>query len=75
MFSDSIAAILSVAKVDALPSKRTTKIHSTIKLLKGLQKDIKFLWIPSHCAVVGNEKAHYLAKKGTALSHTFTSKL
>jgi hypothetical protein len=41
IFSDSAAAILSVAKYGALPSKRITEIHSSIKLLKGLQKRYK----------------------------------
>jgi hypothetical protein len=36
--------------------------HKGIKLLKGLQKDIKFLWISSHYGVVGNEMADYVAK-------------
>ena len=42
IFSDSAAAIHSLAKADALPSKRVTEIHSSIKQLKGFQKDIKF---------------------------------
>jgi hypothetical protein len=61
IFSDSTAAILSVAKFYALPSRSITEIHSSIKLLKGLLKDIKFWLIPSHCGVVGNEVADYLA--------------
>jgi hypothetical protein len=32
-FSDSSAAIQSIAKLDVLPSKRVTEIHSFIKLL------------------------------------------
>jgi ribonuclease HI len=72
IFSDSTAAILSIAKCDALPNKRIKEIHSSIKLLKGLQKDIKFQWMPSYCRVVGNEMADCLAKKGTATSQTFT---
>jgi hypothetical protein len=39
LFSDSTAAILSVAKYVVLSSKRITEIHSAIKLLEGLQKD------------------------------------
>jgi hypothetical protein len=45
IFSDSSAAMQSIAKLDALPGKRVTEIHSSIKLLQGLQKDIKFQWI------------------------------
>jgi ribonuclease HI len=75
IFSDSSAAIQLIAKLDALPSKRVTEIHSSIKLLQGLQKDIKFQWIPSHCGVMGNEMAYYLAKKGTKASQTSACKL
>jgi hypothetical protein len=42
IFSDSILVIQSVAKSDALPSKSIIEMHSSIKLLKGLQKDIIF---------------------------------
>jgi hypothetical protein len=42
IFSDSISVIQSVAKFDVLPSKSITEMHSFIKLLKGLQKDIMF---------------------------------
>jgi ribonuclease HI len=69
IFSDSSAAIQSIAKLDALPSNRVTEIPSSIKLLQGLQKDIKFQWIPSHCGDVGNEMADHLAKKGTKIKH------
>jgi hypothetical protein len=61
--------------LDTLPSERVREIHSFIKLLKGLQKDIKYQWIPSHSCVVGNEIADYLAKKGTKISQTSACKL
>jgi hypothetical protein len=34
IFNDSSAAIQSIAKLDALPSKRVPEIHSSIKLLR-----------------------------------------
>jgi hypothetical protein len=71
VFLDSSAAVLSVAKFAALSSKRLTEIHSSIKVLKGLQKDIKFQRIPSHCDVVGNEVVEYLARKGIVISQMF----
>jgi hypothetical protein len=51
IFSDSSAAIQSIAKLDALPSKRVTEIHSSIKLLQGLQKgnQISVATIPLWC--------------------------
>jgi ribonuclease HI len=64
IFSDSISAIQTIAEFDTLPSKRVTEIHSSIKLFKDLQKNIKFQWIPSYCSVIGNRIADYLAKKG-----------
>jgi ribonuclease HI len=66
--SDPTGAVLSVAKFNVLPSKRISEIHSSTKLLEGLQKDTTFQWIPSHFGVVGNETADFLAKKGTAIS-------
>jgi hypothetical protein len=75
IFSDSGAAVQSIAKLDAFPSKRVTEIHSSIKLLQGLQKDIKCQWIPYHCGVMGNEMADYLAKKGTKINQTSVCKL
>jgi hypothetical protein len=44
-------------------------------LLQGLQKDIKFQWIPSHCGVMGKEMADYLEKKRTKFSQTSAFKL
>jgi ribonuclease HI len=75
IFSDSSAAIQSIAKLDALPSKRVTEIHSSIKLIQGLQKDIKFQCIPSYCGIMGNEMADYLEKKRTKISQTSACKL
>lgn len=68
IFSDSNAAINSLTKADELPSKRVTEIHSSIEQSKGLQKDIKFQWVPSHSGVVSKEMADYLARKGTTIS-------
>jgi hypothetical protein len=45
------------------------------KMLKGFQKDIKFLRIPSHCSVAANEAADYPAKKGMKISQTSACKL
>jgi hypothetical protein len=72
--SDPISTIQSVAKFDTLPSKRVTHIHSSIKLLKGIQKDIKLQCILSHCGVVDKEIADYFAKKGTKISQTSACK-
>ena len=43
--------------------------------MKGLQKDIKFQWVPFYCGVVGNEMADYLAKRGITISQTSACKL
>jgi hypothetical protein len=50
-------------KIYTVPSKRVTKIHSSITLFEGFQKDIKFYWKPFQCGVVDIEIADYLAKK------------
>jgi ribonuclease HI len=69
IFSDSITATELRKKSDALPHKRVTEIYSYIKLLKGLQKHIKFMWISYHCDVADNEQADHLANKGTKIKH------
>jgi hypothetical protein len=43
--------------------------------LKGLQKDIKFQWVPFHYGVVSNEMEDYLAKKSTTISQISAPKL
>jgi hypothetical protein len=70
VFNDSISAINSIAKFDTLRSKRITETHSSNKMLKGFQKDVKFQWLPSHCGAVCNAIAGYSAKKGTKISQT-----
>jgi hypothetical protein len=75
IFSDSTAAVLSIAKFHVLQRKMITEIYSSIKLLKGLQKDITFQWISSRCCVLDKEMADYLAEKGTATSQMFMCKL
>jgi hypothetical protein len=45
------------------------------KVIYSGTKDTKFQWIPSHCGVMGNEMADYLAKKGTKISQTSACKL
>jgi hypothetical protein len=65
ILSDSISVIQSVTKFDALPYKSVTELHSSIKLLKGLQNDIIFQWIASPYGVIDNETADYSVKKGS----------
>jgi len=36
--------------------------------LTGLQKNIKIQWVPTHCRVVHNGMADYLAKRGISIS-------
>lgn len=63
MFSDLATEFQSLAETDVLPSQKVTEINLFIKQMKGLQKDIKFQWVLSHCGVVGNEVADYVARK------------
>lgn len=41
------------------------EINSSIKMLKSLQNDIKFQWLPFHFGIVGNVMANGFTKKGT----------
>jgi ribonuclease HI len=74
-FSDSTSAKTIDSKIDALSSKVVTESHSLTKMLKGLQKDTTFLWIPYHFGVVANEAADYPAKKAMKISQTSACKL
>lgn len=65
IFSDSKSVIVALA--NAKLSGRTSFLileikHCVANLLK-VRKRIKFIWIPSHCGIVGNERADLAAKE------------
>lgn len=65
IFSDSKSVIVALANVRL--SGRTSFLileikHCTANLLK-VGKRVKFIWIPIHCGIVGNERADAAAKE------------
>jgi ribonuclease HI len=60
---DSIAAIQAVANKESQDKKVILARHGEKKKKKNLQtKGVKVMlqWVPSHCGLLGNEKADYL---------------
>ena len=62
IFSDSKSALQAIY-TSVCTTKRTAEIYQSIKHLQSLHKLIVLQWIPSHCGILGNEKADALAKK------------
>jgi hypothetical protein len=84
LFNSVSAYSVAFKKANILPAyssynflldKGVGEIHLSVKLLKVLQTNIKFHWIPTHCCVLGNEKADYSEKRGTKVSQTSAFKL
>ena len=70
IFSDSKAAILSVASTETI-STETRDCQDLIQQRKGKHKQIALQWIPGHCQITGNEQADLLAKKGAKITQTY----
>ncbi|GFX04695.1 general transcription factor II-I repeat domain-containing protein 2 [Trichonephila clavipes] len=50
---------------------RTTVYVNCRELLGKIKGKIVFQWVPSHCGLWGNERADFLAKKGTGILQNF----
>ncbi|XP_055592582.1 uncharacterized protein LOC129744196 isoform X2 [Uranotaenia lowii] len=69
----------SLSSVDAIRSIRPgkhspfflEKIRDTLSALTRRRFPITFVWVPSHCSIVGNEKADSLAKVGATEGDTY----
>lgn len=75
IFCDSKAAISAICNLQdpkIVPVKETQEI---IRSLQQKNKKIAIQWIPAHCDLDGNEKADSLAKKGTKIKQTGTTRL
>ncbi|MGL5072521.1 MAG: ribonuclease H family protein, partial [Aeromonas salmonicida] len=76
IISDSKAAIQAIASKESMDCEvRQCKV--LLLRLYNESKEVVLQWIPAHCEVYGNEKADYLAKRGSKmpqvpknLSHT-----
>lgn len=67
IFCDSKAAILAVANLQDPKTVQVKEIQEIIKSIQEKNKKIAIQWIPAHCGLDGNEKADFLAKKGTKI--------
>ncbi|XP_055589972.1 uncharacterized protein LOC129742155 [Uranotaenia lowii] len=69
----------SLSSVDAIHSIRPgkhspfflEKIRDILSALTRRRFSITFVWVPSHCSIVGNEKADSLAKVGATEGDTY----
>lgn len=67
IFCDSMSAIQAISSLKNNVTSKIREIRKSIKNLKDANKIITFQWVPSHIGIEGNEKADYLAKKGTKI--------
>ncbi|GFX32007.1 hypothetical protein TNCV_4098581 [Trichonephila clavipes] len=47
------------------------RVRNCRELLGKIKGKIVFQWVPSHCGLWGNERADFLAKKGTGILQNF----
>ena len=62
---DSLSA-LQALESSQIKNNLVVDILYKLRILKTLDIDVYFEWIPSHCGVQGNEIADKLAKKGSS---------
>jgi ribonuclease HI len=66
ILSDSKAAIQAIASSEEVDREvKLCKIQ--LLKLKNENKEVVLQWVPSHCNLHGNEKADYLAKRGSKM--------
>ncbi|GFS75221.1 uncharacterized protein LOC103524116 [Trichonephila clavipes] len=68
------AGIDSTSALQALSNyneNNCLSVQNCRELLGKIKGKIVFQWIPSHCGLWGNEKADFLAKKGTGILQNF----
>ncbi|GFV96477.1 uncharacterized protein LOC103524116 [Trichonephila clavipes] len=63
ILSDSTSALQALSKYN---ENKCLRVQNCRELLGKIKGKIVFQWVPSHCGLWGNERADFLAKKGTA---------
>ncbi|GFV11996.1 uncharacterized protein LOC103524116 [Trichonephila clavipes] len=63
ILSDSISAFQALSNYN---ENNCLRVQNCRELLGKIQGKIVFQWVPSQCGLWGNERADFLAKKGTA---------
>lgn len=65
ILSDSRAAIIAITSQLSPKNQTIIECWKILTHLTALKKHVVFQWIPAHCGLSGNDKADFLAKKGT----------
>ncbi|GFX11503.1 uncharacterized protein LOC103524116 [Trichonephila clavipes] len=63
ILSDSTSALQALSNYN---ENNCLRVQNCRELLGKIKEKIVFQWVPSHCGLWGNERADFLAKKGTA---------
>ncbi|GFW71053.1 uncharacterized protein LOC103524116 [Trichonephila clavipes] len=62
-FDDSTSVLQALSNYN---ENNCLRVQNCRELLGKIKGNIVFQWVPSHCGLWGNERADFLAKKGTA---------
>ncbi|GFY19891.1 uncharacterized protein LOC103524116 [Trichonephila clavipes] len=68
ILSDSTSAFQALSNYNENNCLRVQNCRELLGIVKG---KIVFQWVPSHCGLWGNERADFLAKKGTDILQNF----
>ncbi|GFV16528.1 uncharacterized protein LOC103524116 [Trichonephila clavipes] len=67
-FDDSTSALQALSNYN---ENNCLRVQNCRELLGKIKGKIVFQWVPSHCGLWGNERADFLAKKGTGILQNF----
>ncbi|GFV35192.1 uncharacterized protein LOC103524116 [Trichonephila clavipes] len=67
-FDDSTSALQALSNYN---ENNCLRVENCRELLGKIRGKIVFQWVPSHCGLWGNERADFLAKKGTGILQNF----
>ncbi|GFT46979.1 RNase H domain-containing protein [Trichonephila clavipes] len=68
ILSDSTSALQALSNYN---ENNCLRVQNCRELLGKIKGKIVFQWVPSHCGIWGNERADFLAKKGTGIFQNF----
>ncbi|GFU57327.1 RNase H domain-containing protein [Trichonephila clavipes] len=68
ILSDSTSALQAFSNYN---ENNCLRVQNCRELLGKIKGKIVFQWVPSHCGLWGNERADFLAKKGTGILQNF----
>ncbi|GFT77616.1 uncharacterized protein LOC103524116 [Trichonephila clavipes] len=68
ILSDSTSALQALSNYN---ENNRLRVQNCRELLGKIKGKIVFQWVPSHCGLWGNERADFLAKKGTGIFQNF----